>query len=120
MHLARLAWPFFKKARAGVLVNISSAAARDPFPGFAAYASAKAALHLLGLSLAREGAPLGIRVHTIAPGAVETPMFRSILTEEQFPREQTLSPSDVAAVIAQCVDGSLTHCSGEVIYMKKS
>jgi NAD(P)-dependent dehydrogenase (short-subunit alcohol dehydrogenase family) len=61
-----------------VVVNLSSMSSRDPFPGFAAYGAAKAGLNLLGLSAAREGEKIGVRVHTIAPGAVETGMFRQI------------------------------------------
>jgi NAD(P)-dependent dehydrogenase (short-subunit alcohol dehydrogenase family) len=102
-----------------VIVNISSLAARDPFPGFAAYGSAKAGLNLFGLSLAREGATIGIRVYTIAPGAVETSLFRSLMTVEQFPTEQTLSPVEVARVIARCAAGDAEFISGQVIWMQK-
>jgi NAD(P)-dependent dehydrogenase (short-subunit alcohol dehydrogenase family) len=119
-YLCRAAWPQFKKQNSGVVVNISSEASRDPFPGFAAYGAAKAALNLFGRSAAREGQPLGVRVHTIAPSAVETEMFRQILTKDQYPTEKTLSPEDVARVIVQCVRGDLAHTSGEVIYIHKT
>lgn len=119
-YLAKAAWPAFERQGGGVIVNISSLASRDPFAGFAAYGAAKAGVNLLGLSLAREGQPIGVRVHTIAPGAVETAMFRAIATPEQFPRENTLSPEDVAAVVAQCVTGQLKYTSGEVIYLHKT
>jgi NAD(P)-dependent dehydrogenase (short-subunit alcohol dehydrogenase family) len=102
-----------------VVVNVSSAAARDPFPGFAAYGAAKAALNLFGLSAAREGLKIGVRVHTIAPGAVETAMFRQIMTPEQYSADLTLKPEDVATIIAQCVAGELRYTSGEVIYVHK-
>jgi NAD(P)-dependent dehydrogenase (short-subunit alcohol dehydrogenase family) len=118
-YLCRSAWPIFARQKRGVVVNISSAAARDPFPGFAAYGAAKAGVNLFGLSAAREGAKIGVRVHTIAPGAVETEMFRKILTPAQYPTEKTLAPADVATVIAQCVTGELKHTSGEVIYLHK-
>ena len=118
-YLCRAAWPTFARQRAGVVVLVSSAAARDPFPGFAAYGAAKAGLHLLALSAAREGAPIGVRVHTVAPSAVETAMFRQILTHEQYPTEKTLAPAEVARVIGQCVDGDLKHTSGEVVYVHK-
>src|SRR5215218_40075 len=41
-YLCKAAWPVFERQRSGVVVNLSSAAARDPFPGFAAYGAAKA------------------------------------------------------------------------------
>lgn len=122
-YLARAAWRHLKRKpseASTAVVNISSLASRDPFPGFAAYGAAKAGVNLLGLALAREGAACGIRVHTIAPGAVETAMFRAILSEEQFPREKTLSPEEVAEVIVSCVRGDLRYTSGEVIYLQKS
>ena len=119
-YLCRAVWKIFTGQGGGVIVNISSQAARDPFPGFAAYGAAKAGINLLGLSAAREGASSGIRVHTIAPGAVETSMLRSLLSAEQYPREKVLEPEDVAKVIGQCVRGDLRYTSGEVIYLQKT
>jgi NAD(P)-dependent dehydrogenase (short-subunit alcohol dehydrogenase family) len=119
-YFSRSAWPTFKKQKAGVIVNISSAASRDPFPGFAAYGAAKAGVNLLGLSLAREGEPIGVRVHTLALSAAETEMFRQIVSPDQYPTEKTMSPADVAKVIALCVTGELRHTSGEVIYLHKT
>jgi NAD(P)-dependent dehydrogenase (short-subunit alcohol dehydrogenase family) len=118
--LARAAWPIFKKQGAGVIVNLSSMASRDPFPGFAAYGAAKAGVNLLGLALAREGQEYGIRVHTLVLGAVETAMFRALRTEEQFPRNLTLVPEEVARTIALCVRGDLRYTSGETIVLRKT
>lgn len=118
-YLCHAAWPVFGKQAGGVIVLVSSQAARDPFPGFAAYGAAKAALNHLTLSLAREGHSINVRAHCIAPGAVETAMFRQILSEEQFPKEKVLQPEEVASVIAQCVRGDLRYASGEVIYLHK-
>jgi 3-oxoacyl-[acyl-carrier protein] reductase len=118
--LCQAVWTIFEKQGGGVIVNISSAAARDPFPGFTAYGAAKAGINLLGLSAAREGASAGIRVHTIAPGAVETKMLRGLFTKEQYPEEKALDPRDVAQVVVQCVRGDLRYASGEVIYLQKT
>ncbi|HZL38369.1 MAG TPA: SDR family oxidoreductase [Tepidisphaeraceae bacterium] len=118
-YLCRSVWPIFARQGGGVIVNISSHAARDPFPGFAAYGAAKAGVNLFGLSAAREGQSIGVRVHTIAPAAVETAMFRQLLSHEQYPTAKTLSPDDVAKVIEQCVTGELRYTSGEVVYIAK-
>lgn len=120
VYFCRLLWPVWRQRGGGVVVNISSVAARDPFDGLALYGATKAALNLLGLGLAREGKKINVRVHTIAPGATETAMFRSLMTPEQFPVDQTLDPAEVARVIAQCVCGDLAHTNGEVIYLRKN
>lgn len=119
-YLSRAVWPTFEQQKSGVIVNISSLAARDPFPGFAAYGAAKAGLNLFGLALAREGQPINVRVHTVAPGSVETAMFRGIMSAEQWPAEKTLDPAEVARVVAQCIHGDLRHTSGEIIYVHKT
>jgi 3-oxoacyl-[acyl-carrier protein] reductase len=119
-YLAKAAWPLFVRQGGGVLVNVSSLSSRDPFPGFSAYGAAKAGLNLFGLSAAREGQSANVRCHTIAPGAVETEMFRKLMTVEQFPKDKTLDPADVARTIAACVTGDLKYASGEVIYLHKT
>ena len=119
-YLCRAAWPAFERQGGGVVVNVSSAAARDPFPGFAAYGAAKAGLNLFGLSAAREGERIGVRVHTIAPGATETDMFRSLPGMDRYPADKTLGPAEVARIIGRCVTGDLRYTSGEVIYVHKT
>jgi NAD(P)-dependent dehydrogenase (short-subunit alcohol dehydrogenase family) len=119
VYFLRLLWPIWRKQGGGVAVNVSSYAGRDPFEGLGAYGAAKAGVNLLDLALAREGAEHHIRIHTVAPAATETAMFHQLFTQEQFPTEKTLDPSDVARVIAQCVCGDLVCTSGEVIYVHK-
>jgi 3-oxoacyl-[acyl-carrier protein] reductase len=119
VYLGRRLWPIWRRQNGGVMVNISSAAARDPFAGLGPYGAAKAGVNLLGLALAREGAPINVRVHTVAPAATETVMLRSLISAEQLPTEKTLDPVEVARVIVQCVCGDLACTSGEVIYVKK-
>lgn len=119
-YFTRAAWPTMVKQKSGVIVNISSEAARDPFTGFAAYAAAKAGVNLFTLATAQEGAAHNIRVHAVGPAATETTMFRKLMSEDQFSRDNTLDPMAVAAVVVQCVCGSLAHASGEVIYLHKT
>ncbi|PZX47037.1 NAD(P)-dependent dehydrogenase (short-subunit alcohol dehydrogenase family) [Cereibacter changlensis] len=56
----------------GRIINFSSGLTRFSFPGFAAYAAAKAAVEMLTLYMAKELGPRGITVNTVAPGAIET------------------------------------------------
>ena len=59
----------------GVILWTSSIVAQEGQIGTAAYAAAKGGIDAMTLPLAREFAPHGIRVMTIAPGIYETPMF---------------------------------------------
>lgn len=82
-----------EKGRA-VVINISSLAAVDPFPGFSLYGSTKAWLDLMTHALAAEGKDDSISVYSIRPGAVETSMLRGLFPD--FPADQCVKPSDVA------------------------
>jgi putative oxidoreductase len=61
--------------RRGAIVNISSTIARVPTGTPAAYGSAKAAVTALGKALAEEFGPQGVRVNTVSPGMVRTPVY---------------------------------------------
>ena len=62
----------------GAIVLTASVAGVKAEPGIAAYGASKAAVIHLARIAAREGAPLGIRVNTIAPGGVETPIWQAM------------------------------------------
>lgn len=62
----------------GVIINTASVAAFDGQIGQAAYAASKAGIAGLTLPVARDLSSLGIRVLTIAPGIVDTPMMATI------------------------------------------
>ncbi|MHC5114209.1 MAG: SDR family oxidoreductase [Planctomycetota bacterium] len=102
-YLISRAWPVFLRQRGGCIVNVSSIAASDPFPGFFAYAASKAALESFTRSAWNEGRDHGIRPFNVAPGAIETGMFRALMSEEQYPRDLTLDPGQVAQVICDCI-----------------
>ncbi|HVT90690.1 MAG TPA: SDR family oxidoreductase [Tepidisphaeraceae bacterium] len=119
-YLCRAAWSILKKQRSGVIVNISSMSAKDPFPGFLAYGAAKAGLNTLTISLAREGVDIGVRTYCIAPGAVETTMLRKILSPQQLSSDNTLAPQAVAEVIGRCIGGDPRYISGETIWLAKN
>jgi 3-oxoacyl-[acyl-carrier protein] reductase len=115
--LTAAAWPHLKATR-GIVVNVSSLASVDPFPHFAMYAAAKAAVNLFTRCTANEGARLGVRAVAVAPGAVETPMLRGLFSEKAIPPHRTLSPRQVAAVIGDCITGQRAFKSGETILVR--
>lgn len=104
----------------GVVVNVASGAAFDGQVGQSAYASSKAGVVGLALPVARELAELGIRVNTIAPGAFETPMIKSlpdsvlsrIASDFQFPKRFG-TPDEIAGLCAfLCESG---YMNGECV-----
>ncbi|WNH48158.1 SDR family NAD(P)-dependent oxidoreductase [Stenotrophomonas aracearum] len=65
------------RGRGGSIVLVSSINARFATPGLAAYAASKAALEEMARTAALELAPDNIRVNTIAPASVDTPMLQA-------------------------------------------
>ncbi len=114
-YLVARAWPALRRQRSGCIVNVSSMATLDPFPGLGVYAAAKAALESLTRSIHQEGSDLGIRAFSVAPGAVETPMLRHLFSEEALPPEKTLDPAEVASVVLECIRGIRDDQRGGVI-----
>lgn len=110
-------WPHMVERSGGCIVNVSTMGTKDPFPGFFAYAAAKASVNLFARSCANEGRAHGIRAFAVAPAAVETAMLRSNFPENQIPRTDCMAPADVARVIVDCVAGRYDQRSGDTLYV---
>ncbi|MEJ0019462.1 MAG: SDR family NAD(P)-dependent oxidoreductase [Acetobacteraceae bacterium] len=90
----------------GVIVNTASVAAYEGQIGQAAYAASKAGVVGMTLPAARELARVGVRVVTIAPGLIQTPMFNGLPPDMQetlaqsvpFPHRLGL-PEEYAALV---------------------
>ena len=67
----------------GSIVNISSGAAKIPMPGSADYSVSKAGVWMLTRCIALELAPHNIRVNTVAPGVIDTPMAMGLSQNEE-------------------------------------
>ena len=61
-------------ARSGAIVTVSSSAAFDTLTGYGPYAASKAGAQALAQAAAKELGAFGVRVNTVAPGPVDTPM----------------------------------------------
>ena len=104
----------------GVIVNTASVAAFEGQVGQAAYAASKGGVAALTLPAAREFARAGIRVCTIAPGILETPMFdgvpdsarEGLLAITQFP-PRLGEPDEYAQLVQHIVENTLLN--GETI-----
>lgn len=116
-HATRCAWPVMRAHGGGTIVNISSLASVDPFPGFQVYGATKAWVNLFTKAVADEGRAVGIRAFALALGAVETQMLRGLFPE--FPADQALEASDVADLVVQLTSNALRYASGTTIAFRK-
>jgi NAD(P)-dependent dehydrogenase (short-subunit alcohol dehydrogenase family) len=71
-HLCQAFWPLLQRQPGAAIVNISSLAGINPFPGGAAYCASKAALDAFSHALMLEAREQGMRVFNIVPGSVST------------------------------------------------
>ncbi|MFT5423282.1 MAG: NADP-dependent 3-hydroxy acid dehydrogenase YdfG [Phycisphaerales bacterium] len=103
------------KGGAGVIVNVSSMATTDPFPGLGIYGSAKAACETICLAIRNEHpqAESNIRAYCIALGAVETDLLRSIVDEDTLPKSAAMPPDRIAAKVVACVIGETELENGQ-------
>lgn len=76
--------PFLGTSERGAILNTASVAAFDGQIGQIAYSASKAAIAGSTLPLARDLAVVGVRVNTIAPGLIETPIYGSGPEAEEF------------------------------------
>ena len=104
----------------GVIVNTASVAALDGQIGQPAYSASKGGVHAMTLPVARELARYGIRVCTIAPGIMETPMLMGLPQAaqdslgQQVPFPSRLGrPDEYAALVEHIVDNG--YLNGETI-----
>lgn len=87
----------------GTIVNVASIAAHNAFPEWGAYSASKAGLVSLSRILGAEESVHGIRVMTVSPGAVNTPLWDTETVQADFARSQMLTPRVVAQTILNAV-----------------
>lgn len=120
-------WQGMVDGRRGVVVNIGSISGRLPVAGIAAYCAAKAGVEMLTSALALEGAPHGIRVVGVAPGAVLTPTLQGWIDTYDDPaaKAEELAGSsllgrlgsgdDIAAAVAFLVSDEASWITGTTL-----
>src|SRR5262245_31456362 len=100
-YCARAVLPQMRERKDGLIVNVNSVAGKRASPlGGPAYSAAKFGLHALALCLAAEEKPNGVRVSSIYPGEVNTPIL-DVRPEpvDEDKRRRILQPEDVAAAV---------------------
>lgn len=104
----------------GVIVNTASIAAFEGQVGQAAYSASKGGIVAMTLPIARDLASVGIRVNSVAPGLVDTPLFdnlprpvyESLCCTPLFP-QRLGQPDDVAKLVVAVIEND--YINGECI-----
>ena len=108
----------------GVIVNISSAAAKIPMVGSADYSVSKAGVWMLTRVLALELAPHDIRVNTVAPGVIDTPMALGLSQDEErraaferfVPLGRLGAAEDIAEASLFLMSDQSSYITGQILH----
>jgi len=99
----------------GAIVNIASVAAFDGQIGQASYSASKGGIVGLTLPVARDLAAIGVRVNTIAPGLIDTPIYGTGENSEAFKAnlqkgvlfpQRLGSQEELASMVVECITNS--------------
>jgi glucose 1-dehydrogenase len=109
----------------GVIVNITSVHEQIPWKQFSHYCASKGGAKLFGQSIARELAPHGIRVVSVAPGAIATPINADVLAdpakraevEEEIPLGRWGEVADVARAVAWVASEEADYVVGSTLFV---
>ena len=105
----------------GRVILVSSIGAVKVLPGLTAYCASKAAVAMMGKSLAREWANRGVNVNVVCPGYVKTELNAEWFGEEGgkkqiagFPRQRLMAEEDLDAMIAHLASDASRAVTGSV------
>jgi glucose 1-dehydrogenase len=109
----------------GAIVNISSVHNIIPWGGFAHYCAAKAGLDMLTKTMALELATERVRVNSVAPGAIQTPINENAWGDPEalkdllrkIPSDRMGQTEEVAACVAFLASDEASYVTGAVLYV---
>jgi NAD(P)-dependent dehydrogenase (short-subunit alcohol dehydrogenase family) len=109
----------------GVILGISSVHEEIAWSGYSAYTASKAAMGMMTKTLAQEAAPHGIRVLSLAPGAIKTPINRSVWESpkmlkdllKKIPLHRMGKPEEIARMVVVLVSDVSDYVTGRTIFV---
>ena len=125
-HTCRAVLPGMIATKSGAIVNMSSLHAVRGQANAAHYAAAKGAIIGLTKSIAREKGPLGIRANAVAPGPIDTPLWRGAVPPDEIdavmakrseviPIGRLGEPAEVAQTIVHLLSAAASYITGQVV-----
>jgi len=117
--LVREAWAALAAAPRGVVLNMSSLASIDPFPGAGAYGISKSAIEGLTRSVHVESlaAEAGIEAYSLAAGCIDTPMLRSVLGDIELPAGAEIPMDQFVGIAMDCIEGRRPEARGLPLFV---
>ncbi len=117
--MSQAVFPIMERHGAGTIINMTSMAGKvGGLKIGPAYSASKAGIICLTISLARTGAPHGIRVNAIAPAFIESAMM-SVEKRDEYvpliPLGRMGTPADVASAVLYLVSDRASFITGEVL-----
>jgi NAD(P)-dependent dehydrogenase (short-subunit alcohol dehydrogenase family) len=115
------ALPGMMRRRSGRVINISSELGLIGYPSYAAYCASKGGVIALTKAVAKEMAPHGILINSVAPGPIETDMLVKDSTEyndearAQIPLKRFGQPEEIAAMVVAIAGEAGTFLVGQIV-----
>ena len=119
---SKVAVPYLKETK-GVILNTSSMVSVYGQPSGVMYPASKFAVNGITKSLARELAPMGIRVNAVAPGITETDMVSALPKQVIEPLIKTIplgrigTPTDIANAFLFIASDMASYITGDVLHV---
>jgi glucose 1-dehydrogenase len=111
--------------KGGVVLSTTSVHEEIAWSGYSAYAASKAAVAMLTKTLAQEAAPHGVRVLAVAPGAIKTPINRTVWSvargledlREKIPLRRMGEPEEIARMVVVLVSDIASYVTGCTVFV---
>jgi NAD(P)-dependent dehydrogenase (short-subunit alcohol dehydrogenase family) len=124
-YCARQALKRMVPANEGVILNVSSVHEEIAWSGQSAYTASKAGISMMMKSMAQEASPHGVRVLSVAPGAIRTPINEDVWSDPEsmeglkklIPMDRIGEPEEIAKMVAVLVSDVGSYVTGETVFI---